>query len=437
MLTIRENYLAVKAALPWLDSWRPAGFEAQFFKAPQSKLPAAVFPENIKLVMATATTLDAVEEMLKAGETVIYGTGDKKIIYDYLRLAALLKQYPRFYLSIANFCAMLGIESYVEMGVGGQLLYGSGMPFLDENAAMSVLILSKLDWKTRCDIAGNNARRLLGMPEIYTEEPEIRDFEPFIIDAHAHTSNAPGFTPFHIPVVGLTWKGWEPILNFYGIKTLLNAPNISFKVGNPTSIEAEGKLACESNGRIRLFEIIDPRDPNCIERMKTALELPECIGIKIHPQVHTTWASDDRYESVFELAGKYNKTVMSHTWEISYYNPRQKFSCPWLFEEHIKKHPETNFVLGHAGGRPSTFFEVRELCRKYPQVSMDLAGDYFHNGMLENMASAVGADRIMFGSDIDGFDPRCPLGMVLGSSLSDDEVRLILCENAKRIYHLN
>ena len=435
MLTIRANYLAAKEALPWLDAWRPKEFEAQFREAPQSKVPAAEFPADIRLVMAFRHTLDEVEAMLKAGETVVYGTGDRKLVYDYVRLCELLQHYPRFYLATANLCNMQIFERLQELGVTGQLLYGSGMPFLDENAAMGPLALSKLDWKTRCDIAGNNARRLLGLPEIMPPEPPVLPVEPFIVDAHGHTSNVAGLTPMPTPVVGFTWKQWRPMLDFYGTETLINAPNIAFRP-EWTSLAAEGVLARESGGRIRLLEIFDPRDPNGVETMRASLAQPECVGVKIHPQVHLTWASDDRYDAAFRLAGEAGKTVMSHTWEISYYNPRQKFSCPWLFEEHIARHPETNFVLGHAGGRPSTLFEVRELCRRYPSVCVDISGDYFHNGMIGNLASAIGPERILFGADIDWFDPRCVLGIVLGSELSDADVMLVLRENARRVYHL-
>lgn len=86
--------------------------------------------------------------------------------------------------------------------------------------------------------------------------------------------------------------------------------------------------------------------------------------------------------------------------------------------------------------RPSTLDAVAALCREFPQVHVDLSGDYFDNGLAECLAGLLGIDRIIYGSDADWVDPRCTLGPVLTSKLSDEYVLAILRENAARVYGL-
>ena len=45
----------------------------------------------------------------------------------------------------------------------------------------------------------------------------------------------------------------------------------------------------------------------------------------------------------------------------------------------------------------------------------------------------IGVDRIMFGTDFPGLDPQPQLEQLLRIPFSDEERKLILAENAKRI----
>ena len=49
-------------------------------------------------------------------------------------------------------------------------------------------------------------------------------------------------------------------------------------------------------------------------------------------------------------------------------------------------------------------FVPLRLCSTPPNV--DLAGDYYDNGLVEFLVHHVGADRVIFGSDVNWIDPR-------------------------------
>ena len=48
-----------------------------------------------------------------------------------------------------------------------------------------------------------------------------------------------------------------------------------------------------------------------------------------------------------------------------------------------------------------------------------------------------GADRVLFGTDYPMWDPRTEVGLFFRLGLSDDEMKLILSENVKKLYQLN
>jgi predicted TIM-barrel fold metal-dependent hydrolase len=46
----------------------------------------------------------------------------------------------------------------------------------------------------------------------------------------------------------------------------------------------------------------------------------------------------------------------------------------------------------------------------------------------------VGAERILYGSDLTWIDPRTQLGMILDAEVTDEDKALILRDNALRLF---
>ena len=188
--------------------------------------------------------------------------------------------------------------------------------------------------------------------------------------------------------------------------------------------------------RFYYFELFNPNliSDEYLFKLKRSLRNSGCIGIKIHPSTHKVEADDERYEIIFQIAEKFEKPIMTHSWDISDYNPVQYMSHPDRFRKHLEKYHKIPFVLGHAGGRPGAFEAAVQVCEDFPNVYVDFAGDYYHNGVIEAFADKIGSDRILFGSDINWFDPRCNLGLFLGANLPDEDIFKMLRTNAEKIY---
>ena len=258
----------------------------------------------------------------------------------------------------------------------------------------------------------------------------------YFIDAHAHTIYPETPMKFEAPAGSFDWEYYRQYMDHNGCQCMFMIPseaNVRPEISSWSIMEA---MLEKSGSRIAFMETFNPNDVAVsLEFLKKALPMESCVGIKIHPASHKVSADDPRYREVFLAAREGGKPIMTHSWAVSDYNPTQKFSCPELFEKYFEEFPDVTFVLGHAGGRPESIDQVIRLCKKFPQVNVDVSGDYFNNGVTETLLKEVGADRIMLASDTYWIDQRCELGMYFSSSATDEELADIFMNNARRIYN--
>jgi len=71
------------------------------------------------------------------------------------------------------------------------------------------------------------------------------------------------------------------------------------------------------------------------------------------------------------------------------------------------------------------------LAPDYPNLSLDLASSTAHPGALERLVEAIGADRIVHGSDYPLLDPAYQLGRVLYAEVDEAAKEWILKRNAE------
>jgi len=133
---------------------------------------------------------------------------------------------------------------------------------------------------------------------------------------------------------------------------------------------------------------------------------------------------------VWEFAQEHRLPVLSHTWEGCAYG------SPKHFEDLAQRWPRVKFVLGHSGGSLSGILESIEVAKRLRNVYLDLTGSQLFHGILEEMVRAIGASRILFGTDHPFIDPRFQLGRVLFARLPDSRKVKILGGNAVRLFRL-
>lgn len=437
----RRNYLETLKALPFLDCYfsdMPASWD-DAPKDPVTPYRKLSFTEgNPRLVKQTDHSFEEIAAMAENSPEVdfIIASGDRKMLYHIAVLEELIAKYPNLYLCTAAVCNPFFLEHLVERKLTDKVLYGSMTPYLAPGQALAPVVLGKFDWATKCAIAGNNFRKLLGEAPVTPPELPTPVIPQIMIDTHTHTLE-PGMTSrFPAPSSAPVWAQWEDRLDYLGVTHMFCTPSNAIRDVATYPSRGIRDFCVQSAGRVRYFEVFDPNSSeDSLRQLEASLPDPLCVGIKIHPACHGVDADDPRYEAVFAIAAKYGKPIMSHTWGVSDYNPTQKHSVPNLFDKYLTAYPDVKFVFGHTGGRPNGFVFAAEMCRKHPQCMGDLAGDLFNNGFVTHALKEIGADRIMFATDMYWIDPRCVLGMLLDQEfLSDEELFAVLRRNAERFY---
>jgi predicted TIM-barrel fold metal-dependent hydrolase len=193
----------------------------------------------------------------------------------------------------------------------------------------------------------------------------------------------------------------------------------------------------QSQGRVFYLGGFAPRRAElCLKALRAAVGWPGFVGVKLHPPFHATPADHPAYRPAWEFAAEHDLTILAHSWSVSDYNPSQKLATPDRFECFIRDFPQVRFVLGHAGGRGTGRTQAVRLANQYPHVYLDFAGDIYCRGLIAELAGAVPAGRVLYGSDYPMMDPRSNLTRVLLAPIAVDVKRSILMDNAIRAYRL-
>jgi predicted TIM-barrel fold metal-dependent hydrolase len=101
--------------------------------------------------------------------------------------------------------------------------------------------------------------------------------------------------------------------------------------------------------------------------------------------------------------------------------------------------PELIILNAHMGCCPQAHGDWHRsiaMAKQCPNIYLDTTSSSFDNGMIEHAVEELGAERIVYGSDVPLLDPRLQIAKVMESDLTDAEKRLILQGNIERLLAL-
>ena len=134
-------------------------------------------------------------------------------------------------------------------------------------------------------------------------------------------------------------------------------------------------------------------------------------------------------DPILERAAQLKAVVYQHTW-LKVMGNFAGESTPMQLAELAFRHPTANIICGHSGGDWERGLRV---IRPLTNVYADLAGSDPSAGITEMAVRELGADRVIYGSDIGGRSFASQLAKVVGADLPELAKRLILGENLKRL----
>jgi len=180
----------------------------------------------------------------------------------------------------------------------------------------------------------------------------------------------------------------------------------------------------------RLFGYVvsNPHDTEPLENeLARGFDTLGLVAIKLHPTTHDFSVADPACEPIWRFAAEREAVVLVHTWVG---DPR----ChPAMFGDLAARYPSIRWILGHSGGTRQGRPEAAQVAREHESIYLDVCGSIITSDEIAWLVRTVGADRVIFGTDVPWLDPRFLLGKAAYSDLADEQLRLLLGENILRL----
>lgn len=258
-----------------------------------------------------------------------------------------------------------------------------------------------------------------------------------VIDCHTHIGHLPGVVGEVVTADDLCY-----ICQHEGVRFMLassaSATTVSQRVGTQETIEMVERHGDRLGGMLW----INPHDPAWAEDVPLAVQHTfacerRFYGIKIHPVLDHYAVSRAALDEVFACAQAHGWPILTHT-DVD--GTPMSAAC---YESLIQAYPDVPLVLAHLrlGAIP--------LAKRYDNVYLDTT--YVDPLMVEIGVDALGADKILFGSDAaEGFEvghpvarprpPRSYAGLIEGlraRGLSETAMLKILYQNARTLFNID
>lgn len=174
-------------------------------------------------------------------------------------------------------------------------------------------------------------------------------------------------------------------------------------------------------------------------------------AIKLHPPIGRFYPNDRVFWPAYQAAAEVGLPIVFHVGPQAHPDhPDQpaEYSKPEHYEDILSTFPNLKVVLAHMGVGPADrwpylfrpyYQAALNLARRHPGFHFDLSatlGAGWQPQDLLQMIRQVGPERVLFGSDFPWWDPRDVLRSVEQLGLGAEEKRLILGENAVRLFGL-
>jgi hypothetical protein len=136
---------------------------------------------------------------------------------------------------------------------------------------------------------------------------------------------------------------------------------------------------------------------------------------------------------VMRAAEKWGVPVLQHTWSMTNIRKRNLHSDPEDTAALARRHPNVQVIMAHLTG--CGYRGVLE-AKGVDNLVVDTSGGYPEAAILDFALEHLGADHVVYGSDLPIRETAITLARITGTAMSADERAKILYGNARRILKL-
>jgi hypothetical protein len=365
-------------------------------------------------------------------------------------LLPLMRRNPNLFLDLSYFATHQGVETIVAELGAERLVFGTSQPLIDPGGSLARLTYADVTPRQREMMAHENLERLLGRVDVPRQPlstlglgaavPDaafgcnvlIQEGRPLteagldVVDAHAHVGPYRNFLIPENDAAGLV-----RVMDRCGISLTCLSAHMALGpdwiAGNRMTAEAVAQFP----GRLVGHAAASPHQP---ERVPGELEF--CFdhlglrAIKLHPDLAAYPVDGEGYQPAWEFAAERRSLVLVHTFHGS------RYCDPPTVAKLAERFPHIPILLVHSGSLTAAFPGAIAAARAHANLYLDLSGSYITGAWIARMVREVGADRVIFSSDIPFIDLRYSLGRVLNAGLTPTEQALVLGGNIRRLLGL-
>jgi hypothetical protein len=155
-------------------------------------------------------------------------------------------------------------------------------------------------------------------------------------------------------------------------------------------------------------------------------------GVKLHPDIQNFKVDDYRCLKIYELCEEFGLPILMHTGDKRYDNSNPNRLIPIL-----TIYDRLTIIGAHFGGW-SIWEEASHVLCNMPNLIVDCSSamPWISDELTVEIIRRYGADRVLFGTDYPMWSPIKELDRFMNLPLTDDERRMILSENVRKVYDI-
>ena len=360
---------------------------------------------------------------------------------------AVVEEHDHVYADPSWFPTPGAVELLVDRAGPDRVLYASGAALRPMRPALNLVLDSEVDDAVKRKILAANALRLFGLPDEANRVEAAAAPLPAVelpatpaIDIHNHFGEIPGLTASTRDVDAI--ESYARRAGFeYSVCSSYFAYYDDMDAGNQEMLE---KIA----GRPRLLgsPVVNPTHLEASIRWLDEFAKNDRLAhATITPDTVLDRGGSEGFMRLFAEAAKRGVPIFYNgpNWDFTRL-PRYPTGVGYapfvrggrasdlaMFREIGRRHPDLPVIIGHGLGEDGI-----QLAADTPNVYLELSGSYPNRSGLRRAIDTVGADRIVFGTDMDLIVPAFALGIYHDADLSPEEDRLLMAENARRILRM-